>query len=144
MNGTRIRARGASEVKVVLLGLAAALAVAGLWIALTAATGKTYHLAPVVAAAVPALVAGVFSNTELAGRSTALAVAAGLAAVAIGWVLIEALGITPTATVLEAQPGGVHGEVVVGALLGAVGAALYLARRALLRRARRLRPGALQ
>lgn len=136
MSRVSAQPRGASAVQVVLLGLAAALAVAGLWIALTAATEKTYHLAPVIAAAAPALVAGAFSHPVLPARSAVLAVAAGLIAVVVGWALIEALDIAPSATILDDQPGGVRGEVVVGALLGAAGAALYLARRALPRRAR--------
>lgn len=129
MSGAPARAQVSPGARDVLLGLAAGLAVAGLWIVLTAATEKTYHLAPVIAAAAPALVVGGLSDRVLTRRGTEVLIAVGLGAVATGWLLIEAFGIVPTTTVLADQPGGVRGEVVSGALLGAAGTALYLARR---------------
>jgi hypothetical protein len=42
--------------------------------------------------------------------------------VALGaWAALVALGIEPTATVVDGQPGGVAGEVVLGTFAGAVG-----------------------
>ncbi len=52
----------------------------------------------------------------------------GWPAVAVGWLVLEAMDQTPSATFVDGQPGGVEGEVVVMALLGAALAA-YLTRR---------------
>lgn len=106
----------------------------GFWVALTALTGKTYHLAPLIAAAAPAVVVGARWGSERPGRSAALASALGLSAVAAGWAAMTALGITPAATIVDDQPGGVSGEVAIGALLGAALGALHPVRRMLGRR----------
>jgi hypothetical protein len=110
-------------------GGAAALAVTALWVALTAATGKTYHLAPPVIAWLPGLAVSLArrnspgSAPPRGGLSPGLrASALGVAIVIAGWVTISVAGITPSATVFHGQPGGVPGEVaattLVGALLG--------------------------
>jgi hypothetical protein len=110
-------------------GGAAALAVAALWVALTAATGKTYHLAPPVIAWLPGLAVSVARRNSSGGapppgglRLGLIASALGFAIVVVGWVTISVAGITPSATVFHGQPGGVPGEVAattfVGALLG--------------------------
>ena len=100
-----------------------ALGISALWVGLTALTGKTYHLAPVLISAAPVLVSG---NTP---RRTAAASLVGLAAVGLGWLVIELLGIEPTATFFHGQPGGVRAEVVGGALAGLAAGAALSARR---------------
>jgi hypothetical protein len=96
-------------------GIGFALAATAAWVALTAATGKTYHLAPIVIAAAP----GIAARATEREVSWTVAAATGLAAVAAGWAVIVAADIEPSAMLVEGQPGGVEGEVVVGALIGA-------------------------
>lgn len=108
----------------VLLSVGVALALSALWVGLTALTRKTYHLAPVLIAAAPVIIS--------AGgrRRTTPASLLGLAAVGLGWLVIEVLDIEPTATFVDGQPGGVPGEVITGSLMGlAAGAALAARRR---------------
>jgi hypothetical protein len=97
------------------LTLAAGVPVAALWIALTSLTGKTYHLAPLLVAAAPGIVAG------RGPGSRRHATWAGAATMAAGWLVIVVAGIEPTATIVDHQPGGVPLET---ALLGALGAAI--------------------
>jgi hypothetical protein len=101
---------------------APAAAIAVIWIVLTAATGKTYHLTPPLIAAAP----GAVARWRAPASATALGVmGSGLSTVALGWLVIVALRIEPDATVIAGQPGGVVGEVILGAVAGAlVGAAL--------------------
>jgi uncharacterized membrane protein AbrB (regulator of aidB expression) len=117
-------------------GAAFALALAALWVLLTALTGKTYHLAPGLIAWAPGLTFGLLRPelTDGATRRARLGMAAiastvGLVAVAAGWTVIAVEGIAPTATVFAAQPGGVGGEIVLAALLGALLGARRVARR---------------
>ncbi len=118
-----------------ITGAAVALAIATAWIALTAASGKAYHLAPVMAAAAPGFV--VMAGRR-AARPSALSVAlTGLGAVGVGWLFVFAAGIEPTVTVLPRQPGGVPAEVVLGAVFGAaLGALLTTQQRGARRRLR--------
>ena len=96
-------------------GIGFAIAATAVWVALTAATGKTYHLAPIVIAAAP----GITARAAEREVSWSVVAATGLIAVAVGWAVIVATNIEPTATLAEGQPGGVEGEVVLGALIGA-------------------------
>ena len=114
-----------------LTGLGVALLVGGGWIGLTAATGKTYHLAPLLGALAPALTLRAVAGERVGvGAGGALGgVGAGLMLAA--WGIIVALGIEPDATLAEGIPGDVFGEVVIGAAIG------VLASGALHRRTRR-------
>jgi hypothetical protein len=115
------------------LPLAAGVPIAALWIALTALTGKTYHLAPLLVAAAPGILAR--SSPRLRRRATWAGVATTLAA----WLVIAAAGLEPSATIIEHQPGGVALETAVfGALGAAIGAGrgpTWLVRRLLVRHA---------
>lgn len=100
------------------IGLAAAAGIVVLWVGLTALTGNTYHLAPLLAALAPGLSVRLL---DAARRSYPLAAAAallGASVSALAWGLIVAWGIEPTATIVSNQPGGVTGEVLVGILIG--------------------------
>jgi uncharacterized membrane protein AbrB (regulator of aidB expression) len=117
-------------------GAAFAFALAALWVVLTALTGKTYHLAPGLIAWVPGLTFGLFRHglADGATRRARLGLASvasmlGVFAVAAGWAVIAVDGVTPSATVFAAQPGGVGGEVALAALLGALLGARRVARR---------------
>lgn len=118
--------------------IVAGACIVGAWVGLTAATGKTYHVAPLLAAAAP----GFLLRGHPRWRGPALVI--GAIAVAGGWLLIVLAGIAPTATIVQGQPGGVGGEVIAFAALGlAVGAGrgpVWLAVR-LLRRLRGSRRG---
>ncbi len=111
----------------VLGGATAALAVAALWVVLTAWTGRTFHFYPAIVAAVP-----VFLVRRVAGGPIARPVllgllVAGLGAVVTGWLLLSVLDVRPTATFVHGQWGGVELEVVAFAMLGA-GLAIRTAR----------------
>ena len=97
--------------------LAAALAT-GVWVALTARTGVTYHLFPfVVAAALP--VVARLGGPALRRLEAAIGAGGGLAAVAAGWLALVLLDAVPSATFVADQPGGVPGEAAVFAFIGA-------------------------
>ena len=106
------------------------------WVALTATIGKTYHLAPLLAAAAPGVLA------RLLKMPTTAAAGAGLVAATAGWVAILGLGIEPTATLVSGQPGGVRLEtalfLAVGVLIGAGYGPAALARRLAGRRSPRI------
>jgi hypothetical protein len=107
----------ASAARQVAVAIVAVALIDGLWLLLTSATGKTYHLAPLLAGAAPGLLLRRSASARLLG------LAMGAATVAIGWAAIVLAGIEPTATIMRAQPGGVAGEVVGLGLIGlAVGA----------------------
>ena len=107
-------------------GTATAVVVAAVWVALTATTGKTYHLAPPLIAAAPGAVG--WSRAAAPLPSGRLVAACGLAATALGWLAIAAGHIEPEATLFAAQPGGVLGETALGALVGAAAGAWLLKR----------------
>ena len=111
------RIGGVAAVGSLALGVGPAAFIAALWIALTAATGKTYHLAPPLVAAAPG---AVIRLRAPAPASAPAVVASGLMTVAVGWLAIVVLQIEPPATVIAGQPGGVIAEVIVGALAGAL------------------------
>ena len=100
----------------VLTGAAYMLGATALWVVLALITDRTYHLAPVIIAAVPGVIARV-SEREVPWP---LAIIPGLIAVAIGWVVIVAADAEPTTTLIEDQWGGVTGEVIGGAIIGAL------------------------
>jgi hypothetical protein len=125
----------------IVLGAAAALAFAALWVGLTALTGNTYHLAPLVVAAVPGWMlrlwheaAGQPLAEDAEAHAVGAVVATGVSAVALGWIAIAAGGSAPTATILSDQPAGVPGEIVFFMALGLFIAARNVARAACKRR----------
>jgi hypothetical protein len=117
---TSLSVAPARRVRIAFLAVGVSAVIAGAWVGLTAWTGKTYHLAPVLAAAAPGYVAR-FAGWPSRSRAAVLGLAVvGGGAVGGGWSAIVAAGIEPTATLVHGQPGGVLVEVVVGALLGVV------------------------
>jgi len=107
--------RGAAAPSTWLAGAAFVAVATATWVALTLATDSTYHLAPVVIAVAPGVIARV-SETKI---SWPLAILPGLIAVAVGWAVIVGADAEPATTLAEGQPGGVEGEVVIGAIVGA-------------------------
>lgn len=113
-----------------LTGIGVALLVGGGWIALTAATGKTYHLAPLLGALAPALTPRAVFGTRLGATSGLVLGSVGAALMLGAWGLIVALDIQPGATLADNIPGEVFGEVVIGAVLGfAISGLLHAQRR---------------
>lgn len=110
-----------------LLVIASASGAVALWVTLTALTGKTYHLAPAVAAMAPAGIAWLRGARPRQGYAVAL-LGLGLMAAASGWAVIAGVGIEPSATIIDGQPGGVLGEVIVAGLAGAALGGALLAR----------------
>ena len=115
----------------ILTGLAVALVIGGAWIALTAATGKTYHLAPLLGALGPALTARSILGTRLGWLTGLTLGGAGALLMLTSWGIIVALDMEPTATLTDGIPGGVLGEVVIGGAAGAIISALIHNRRRL-------------
>jgi len=107
-----------------LTGIGVALAVGGGWIALTAATGKTYHLAPLLGAVAPALTIRAVTGTRIGGLIGLALGAIGALLMLGAWGLIVAFEIEPHATLARGIPGDVFGEVVIGAVLGLVASVL--------------------
>lgn len=104
-----------------LVGVGAAVVVVAAWVLLTWATGKTYHLAPLVVAAAPGFVLGL--DARRSGSTVALAAALGALTAFAGWAIIELAGFDLGSTFFSGQPGGVTGEVVTAAAVGlAIGA----------------------
>ena len=58
-----------------------------------------------------------------------LAGALGFAAVLVGWGILVAMDAWPSGTFVDDQPGGVEGETIVLALVGATVGVWYAARR---------------
>ncbi len=113
--------------RALLVGAAAAATVVAAWVLLTGLTGKTYHLAPPLAALAPGLLLHFEGGAEGRRRALVLATAIGALAVLVGWAIIAAADFDLGSTFIPDQPGGVDGEVLVGGLVGlALGA--YLAR----------------
>jgi hypothetical protein len=106
-----------SNLSAVLTTAGFILGATALWVGLALTTDRTYHLAPVIIAAVP----GVLARASERDIPWPLAVIPGLIAVAIGWAVIVAADAEPTTTLIEDQWGGVTGEVIAGAVIGAVG-----------------------
>ena len=125
--GARTRPAGRTEPAALVLSAAAALVATAIWVALTARTGVTYHLFPFVIVAGAGFLARP-GGAPLRRAEAVVSAAVGLAAVALGWVALVVLDETPSATFVADQPGGVAGEVVVIALLGAVLALWWTAR----------------
>jgi hypothetical protein len=119
--------RGVRVAPLAVAGLAGAPP-AALWVALTALTGKTYHLAPLLVAMAPSALSLVSVGGSTRQRARRLLPAAGIVTVAAGWLVIALAGIEPEATFIPRQPGGVLGEVVAGALVGAVAGGVLLER----------------
>ncbi len=105
------------------LAIVVAAAVAAIWIGLTLNSGLTYHLAPGLIAAAPAFVWSISGATQV--KAWRLAMFIGWPTVVVAWLILEALDEAPTATFFAGQPGGVEGEFVIIALIGAALAARF-------------------
>jgi hypothetical protein len=113
-------ARPVASPRSALTGVIVAFALTVAWVLLTRRTGVTYHLFPFVIAAGAAAVPRLFWDAALAPRAAIAAAIGGLAAVALGWAALAASDATPDTTFVTNQPGGVAGEVVAFAVLGAL------------------------
>jgi hypothetical protein len=118
-----------------ILGAALALLSAAAWVALTAVTGKTYHVAPLVVAAAPGWVLRWWHEAEgrelpsgASALTSVLVAVIGAASVAAGSLAILATGTHLSATIIPDQPGGVVGETVFFSALGLFVSARSVAR----------------
>ena len=107
-----------------LIGIGVAVLIGGGWIALTAATGKTYHLAPLLGAIAPALTIRAVVSTRIGALSGFVLGTLGAGLMLAAWGIILALDIEPDTTIADGIPGDVFGEVVIGAAIGLVASAL--------------------
>jgi hypothetical protein len=104
---------------------AAGVPLALLWLGLTALDGRTYHLAPALIAAAPAIAARLLGLPADRGGVVAATLAlAGIITALAAWGLLELAGILPTATLWAGQPGGVRAEIAASAVLGALAGTL--------------------
>ena len=101
-------------------GVAVAALFAAIFVVLTANTGTTYHLFPLVIAAAPGALPRLLRDVPLSSRAGTVAMALGVLAVAVAWITLVALDEMPRAVLFAGQPGGVGGEFVVFGLLGAL------------------------
>ncbi len=102
------------------VGVGGAAVAAVLFVLLTANTGTTYHLFPLVIAAAPGVLPRLIFDRPLNARQGTLATLLGIVAVGVAWGALELLGEMPSATLLSDQPGGVRGEFAVFGILGAL------------------------
>ena len=110
------------------IGVIAAAVATAVWVALTARTGTTYHLFPFIVAASLGVMSRL-GGPPLSRVEAAVTTIGGLGAVAAGWFVLVATNETSHATFVADQPGGVGGETIVIALLGAAFSAWWVLRR---------------
>jgi len=103
-------------------GALAAFAAAAIFVVLTARTGTTYHLFPLLIAFLPAGLPRVIVERQLGSREATIAAVIGLFAMGGAWLALALLDEMPGATLIADQAGGVGGEFalfgIAGALLG--------------------------
>lgn len=121
--------QAASPTQTIVTGAVVALVLALVWIVATEVTGLAFHFHPLLVAGSAAWTAKQARGAPLPGHSVATAVALGLVAVAIGWLGLAAIDATPSATLVDDQPGGFGGEVIVTAAAGALLGAWWALRR---------------
>lgn len=110
------------------MGVAAAAVATTIWVVLTARTGTTYHLFPFIVAASLGVMSRL-GGPPLSRVEAAVTTIGGLGAVATGWFVLVATDETSHATFVADQPGGVGGETIVIALLGAAFSVWWVLRR---------------
>ena len=117
---TKASARsGTAEGGSIAIGIIGAIVAGALFVVLTASTGTTYHLFPLLIAFVPGGLPRVMSEHSISSRDGMVAAVVGFAAVIAAWLAMVVIDEMPTATLISDQPGGVGGEFV---LFGGVGA----------------------
>jgi len=104
----------------ITVGIVAAVAAAAGFVMLTASTGTTYHLFPLLIGFVPGGLPRVLSERPISTRDGVLAIVAGMVAVSAAWLALELMDEMPTATFFSGQPGGVPGEFILFGVLGAL------------------------
>jgi len=110
----------ASPNQAIVAGAAVALLLAVVWVIATEVTGLAFHFHPLLVAGAAPWTARQARGMPLASASVATAVALGLAAVAVGWLGLVAIDATPSATLIDDQPGGFGAEVIATAAAGAL------------------------
>jgi hypothetical protein len=100
------------------MGVVAAAIATTVWVVLTSRTGTTYHLFPFIVAASLGVMSRL-GGPPLSRVEAAITTIGGLGAVTAGWFVLVATDETSHATFVSDQPGGVGGETIVIALLGA-------------------------
>ena len=115
--------------RALLVGVAATAIATVVWVALTAASDgdTTYHLFQLVIGAAATLSARSVAPVPLRIREAIVGAVVSIAGVAAGWVVLEAIDKWPSATFIGDQPGGVEGETIAFAAVGAVTGLIYAA-----------------
>lgn len=104
----------------VTVGIVAAVAASAGFVVLTASTGTTYHLFPLLIGFMPGGLPRVLAERPISRRDGVLAIITGVVAVGAAWLALELLDEMPAATFFSDQPGGVPGEFVLFGVLGAL------------------------
>lgn len=102
------------------IGMAGAAIAAAVFVVLTASTGTTYHLFPLLIGFAPGGLPRLLTDQPLASRETVIAIVAGVLLVSAAWLVLVVIDEMPTATLISDQPGGVGGEFVLFGGLGAL------------------------
>ncbi len=111
------------------LGVGFGLVLTGGWLALTLRTGLMYHLFPFGIAVAPTALARFLDDRPLRQTQAIFASVLGLLLVTLGWLILVVSDENPSATFIDRQPGGVIGEIVVMAGLGAIVGIAWATRR---------------
>ena len=104
----------------IVIGVLGAAVAAAIFIVLTASTGTTYHLFPLLIGFVPGGLPRVLADRPISPREGTMATVAGILAVGAAWLVLVILDEMPAATLIADQPGGVGGEFVLFGVLGAI------------------------
>jgi hypothetical protein len=100
------------------MGVTAAAIATTIWVVLTSRIGTTYHLFSFIVAASLDVMSRL-GGPPLSRIEAAVTTIGGLGAVAVGWFVLVATDEISHTTFVADQPGGVGGETIVIALLGA-------------------------
>ena len=115
--------------RALLVGVAATAIATVVWVVLTAASDgdTTYHLFPLVIGAAATLSARSVAPGPLRIGEAIAGAVVGVAGVVAGWVVLEAIDKWLSATFIGDQSGGVEGETIAFAAVGAVAGLIYAA-----------------
>ena len=101
-------------------GVLASIVAAVIFVALTARTGTTYHLFPVLIAFLATGLPRVLTELPIGRRDATFGSVLGVVVVVAAWRALELLDDMPSATLIAGQPGGVPGEFLLSGVLGAL------------------------
>jgi hypothetical protein len=109
----------------IVIGGAGAAIAAAVFVVLTASTGKTHHLFPLLIRFAPGGLPRLLSDQPLGSRESVIAIVAGALLVVVTRLVLVVLDEMPTAMLVSDQPRGVSGEFVLFGGLGALAGSFW-------------------